>query len=169
MKESDPNNAEERFSIANGRGDAREYAIEKWGWKRVAGNNIESRSLTSKDMQAIARGIGEIDEMMADDAVFSISIYGNQHYDVTLAELEAGRLNSQDSEVEQNYVQQTTQGLEQKRRQQQKWLDVQRDAASKQVRDVDIKNMHPYYQNKPLGDCNLNSFQRWMNHRLIEG
>lgn len=171
MKESDPD-ADEKMSIANGYGDAREYAIMKWGWKRVVGNEIESRSLNADDMKAIASGISEIDEMISDDAVFSISVYGNQHYDVTLAELEAGRLNAQEPEEEDSISAQSniTQNMIQNRRQQQKAMEIQNDMASKQVRDADIKNMHPYYQNKtfPIGDCNLNSFQKWMNHRLEE-
>lgn len=171
MKESDPD-AGEKISIANGYGDAREYAIMKWGWKRVAGNHIESRSLNADDMRAIASGIGEIDEMMSDDAIFSISVYGNKHYDVTLAELEAGRLNAHEPEEQDSISAQSnlTQDMIQKRRQQQKTMDVQNDMASKQVRDADIKNMHPYYQNKtfPIGDCNLNSFQGWINSRLME-
>lgn len=169
-KMNDPE-AEEKMSIANGYGDAREYAIMKWGWKRVAGNNIESRALTPHDMQAIASGLNEIDEMLADDAEFSISVYGDQNYDVTLAELEAGKLKSYEPEIpEQGFSvgqQQPdlAQSWEQKRRQQQKWIDVQKDSASKQVKDIDLKNMHPYYQGKkfPFGDWNTNSFQNWMN------
>lgn len=167
MKETDPE-AEEKMAIANGYGDAREYAIIKWGWKRVAGNNIESRSLNAHDMQAISSGLNEIDEMLADDAEFSISVYGDQNYDVTLAELEAGRLKSYEPETpEQGFsVGQSDlgQGWEQKRRQQEKWIDIQKNSASKQVKDMDLKNMHPYYQNKkfPFGDWNTNSFQNWI-------
>jgi len=162
MMESDPQNAEEKLYLANGFGDAREYAIMKWGWKRVAGNNIESASLTPHDMQVIARGIGEIDEYLADDAEFSISVYGDQNYDVTLAELEAGRLNSAEPEPEQGMQMApqadpaVSQGWEQKRRQQEKWNDNLTNAAAKQVRDMEFQKLHPYYQQRtfPFGDWN---------------
>lgn len=170
MKETDPE-ADEKMVMANGFGDARQYAIMKWGWKRVAGNDIESRALTPQDMKAIARGLNEIDEMLADDAEFSISVYGGQNYDVTLAELEAGRLKTEEPETpEQGFSmgqqnQYVAQGWEQKRRQQQKWNDTLTNNAAKQTQNIDKEKMHPYYQNKkfPFGDWNTNSFQNWTN------
>ena len=31
-------------------------------------------------------------------------------------------------------------------------MDVQRDVAAKQVRDLERDQMHPYYRDKPMGD-----------------
>jgi len=161
MKETNAD-ADEIMAIANGDGDAREYAIMKWGWKRVAGNNIESSSLTKEDMITIATGLNDIDETLADDAEFSISVYGGQHYDVTLAELKNGRLKptEDESDIQQN----DSQGLEQRRRQKQKEYDTLANAASKQVDQLNKNLMHPHYQNKkfPLGDWNSNYFKNWI-------
>ena len=48
------------MDTAMGRGDARIYGMKVWGWKRVMNNHIQSWSLTDKDVQIIARGIGEL-------------------------------------------------------------------------------------------------------------
>jgi hypothetical protein len=139
--------ANEKMQIANGYGDARLYAIMKWGWKRVAGNDIESRALTSDDMRQIASGLYDIDPDLSDDAEFNISVYGNKSYTVTLAELEAGKLNT---DVE-------NQGFEQRQRQQQTANDIATRNAAMQVADLDKQQMNPYYQNKkfPFADWRL--------------
>lgn len=151
LKEIDPQNAEEKMKIAEGLGDAREFAIKNWGWKRVAGNDIESSSLTPKDMQAIAQGIGDIHPDISDDATFSISTYGNQHYDVTMKELESGRLGSLENQI--NPVNQP-QAIRQ--RQQDKWNQTMSQSANKYIGDKERETLHPFYQNKPMGDWTIN-------------
>jgi hypothetical protein len=147
VSQMDDPEANEKIQIANGIGDARSYAIMKWGWKRVAENDIESRSLTSDDMQQISSGLYDIDSHLANDAEFNISVYGNKSYTVTLAELIAGRLKS---DVDQ-------QGFEQRQRQQQYTNDLQTKVASQQVQDIDKQGMNPYYQQKkfPFADWRL--------------
>src|SRR5690606_6970254 len=102
---------------------------------------------------AIARGLAEIEEGLAEDAEFTISVYGDKTYDVTFAELEAGRL----------YLDQPTPtpdtSFELSRRQKGKWLDYVTHNAKQQVRDrEEMQYLHPYYQDKtfPFGDWNLN-------------
>lgn len=59
---------DEEISIARGsHPDAREYGIKKLGWKRVAGNNVETQNLTSKDISDLRSGLGEILEQEAED------------------------------------------------------------------------------------------------------
>lgn len=147
MKETDPQ-AEEKLNLANGSGDAREYAIMRWGWKTIRGNNIESASLTSHDMQIIANGIYNIDEMMSPQAEFSVSVYGGKNYDVTLAELEAGKFSNDEPQ----------QAGEQQRRQTDWQNKALTNAASKQIRDMELKKLDPYYQKRtfPFGDSTIN-------------
>jgi hypothetical protein len=132
----------EKMNIANGSGDAREYAIINWGWKRVAGNYIESKSLTSEDMKQISNGLYEIDSGLDQNAKFHISIYGGKNYEVTLAELSAGKLYSDEH------------GFERARRQQQDMNKLRTTVAANQVRGLDLKSMNPHYQRKkyPFGD-----------------
>lgn len=146
MQMQDPEGAE-KMQIANGFGDARLYAIMKWGWKRVAGNDIESRALTPTDMKQIASGLYDIDSELDEKSEFNISVYGNKSYRVTLAELEAGRLNT---DVQQ-------QGFEQRQRQQQYMNDLRNKVASQQVSDIEKQSLNPYYQQKkfPFADWQL--------------
>lgn len=58
----------EEFSIASGNGDARSYAVEKYGWTRVADNNVQTGSLTKSDMTALADGLADaMGGMVGDD------------------------------------------------------------------------------------------------------
>ena len=170
LRRDDPEMVSKLF-YANGYGDLRKHAIMELGWYRVAGNNIEAKSLTPHDMETIARGLESWGTELAGNTILGISVYGDQDYDVTLDELWAGKLNSDPEDEQQGFSvgQQpdVSQGWEQKRRQQQKWIDIQRDSASKQAKDMDLKDMHPYYQNKkfPFGDWNVNSFQNWVDLR----
>jgi hypothetical protein len=40
--------------------DGRTFAMKNWAWKRVQGNNIESWTLTPKDLDIISNGLGDI-------------------------------------------------------------------------------------------------------------
>lgn len=61
----DNGHAQEEIDLVVGRGDAREYAMKNWGWKRLEGTNIETWNLSDKDLSAINSGLydayGEID------------------------------------------------------------------------------------------------------------
>ena len=153
-----PQQAAEKLYMADGFGDAREYAIKNWGWKRVVGNDVESWTLTPHDMQMIAQGLGDIDSTLADEAEFTVSTYSdNKWYSVTLAELEAGRLGAAQDQNLPN-MQPSPQVLQQANRQREKWIDTKASQATKQTRDLDIQAMHPYYRGLtfPIGDWSLN-------------
>ncbi len=150
-------NAEEIVDIANGNGDPRMYAIEHWGWKRVAGNNIETWTLTYNDMDIIASGIDEIlqqegidDDVSDDDIDLYISTYSGPSRDMTLAELKNKGIKLQSKDVE---------------------YDRLSKAATLQGRQQDITSLHPYYQKRtfPLGDSvKLPSFNLWLESKTAE-
>ena len=70
--------SDEDYSIAEGFGDAREYAMKKWGWKRVEGNNIETWTLTPEDLQIISSGLWDAYDEEAETSTFNIYVYGTK-------------------------------------------------------------------------------------------
>jgi hypothetical protein len=70
-------NAEEMVNIAwSGCGDAREYALEHWGWQRVKGNTAETYTLTQEDLGNLSSGLGDVrDEEGVTDEEFEFDIY----------------------------------------------------------------------------------------------
>lgn len=88
---------QEEFDLAQGRGDARLHAVQKWGWKVVHGHYISTWTLMDQDKKAIARGIGEIldqeggfdGDHNVEELEFRITVVStNKSFDMTLAELE---------------------------------------------------------------------------------
>lgn len=78
---------EEEIQIANGQGDPRSYAMRKWGWKRVEGNNVETWTLSNKDLQNISRGLGDAlesngdyDEGTMEQELFNIFVFANNKW-----------------------------------------------------------------------------------------
>lgn len=133
---------DETLAMANGFGDAREYAIKHWGWKRVAGNHVETWQLTPEDMKDIASGIGDIDDQLLDETPIYIYVYSTgQHHESTLGDLEQGRLEY--TPVPQMAI-----------------TPVQMQQATNQsVKNAEIEKLHPYYkdvsprsQSFPFGD-----------------
>ena len=49
----------EKVNYAYGRGDAREYAMKRWGWARMVRNNIQIYTLTSDILKRIVNGLWE--------------------------------------------------------------------------------------------------------------
>jgi len=49
----------EKVNYAYGRGDAREYAMKRWGWARVVRNNIQIDILTPDILKHIVEGLWE--------------------------------------------------------------------------------------------------------------
>ena len=85
--------------FAGGHGDAREFVIKHYNWKRVAGNNIESNKLLPEDFKIIYHGLNEIieqegyseyDDNLIEQMEFNISTYTGQRYTMTLAEIGLG-------------------------------------------------------------------------------
>ena len=72
--------------------DARDYAIKKWGWIRVAGNNVETNTLTATDTNNIADGLWDAHEELARSAVYDIYVYSNNRFytDVPFEDIEKG-------------------------------------------------------------------------------
>lgn len=125
--------------IANGNGDAREYAMKHWGWKAVRGHDIESWTLTPRDMQIIASGIesilddeGDEDTSGDDEMEFYVSSYKHPARSLTLRELKAGHADSISTNATQAKIMQ-------------KPLQMQADQA---IKNQELQSMHPYYKNK---------------------
>jgi hypothetical protein len=65
----------EEYMIAEGMGDARQYGMEHLGWKRIAGNNIQTQFLTHDDLKNIANGLYDAyDEEIEDGTLFNIEV-----------------------------------------------------------------------------------------------
>lgn len=66
----------------DGGGDAREYALENWGWQRVKGNNVETHTLTADDLSNMRSGLGDVleEEGVDDDAdpLFDVYVMSGQ-------------------------------------------------------------------------------------------
>jgi len=86
----------EQIEIAEGAGDAREYAMKEWGWKRLQGNNVETWTLTKGDMDEIAEGLYDAynDAVLSKDARFNIYVYktGRWYTDLTYAQISSGSI-----------------------------------------------------------------------------
>jgi hypothetical protein len=90
---------EELFFIANGNGADRAattYAIKNWGWKRVLGNNVETYTLTTSDLEKIINGLWEAYEydLENENVKFNIEVVSNQAFyrDVPYSVLESKNL-----------------------------------------------------------------------------
>ena len=83
--------SDEDYAIAEGFGDAREYGMKNWGWKRLEGHNVETWSLTRGDLSSIASGLWDAYNEEAEKASFNIYVYSAQKWyrDVPWAVLEA--------------------------------------------------------------------------------
>ena len=56
----------------------REYGMEKLGWKRVAGPNIETQTLSSADLKDIANGLYDAYDEEATNAEFNLEVRGTK-------------------------------------------------------------------------------------------
>ena len=120
----------EQLDIAFEQGDARAYAMEHWGWKRLEGSNVETWTLTPNDMDTIASGLYNAYNESVENQSFTIYVYStNQTLDMTYEQLE----NQQVAE---------TGGLPQ----------TQQNAYDKAVTELERENQPLFYQNKPMGD-----------------
>jgi len=72
---------DEEYLIAEEKGDARQYGMEYLGWKRIAGNNIQTQTLTHDDLKFIASGLDDAyGEDIEDNTIFNIEVNGNGRY-----------------------------------------------------------------------------------------
>lgn len=87
--------SQEEIDYIFDRKDPREYGLEKLGWKRVHGNNIQTQTLTSEDLKSIENGLYDIDEEVAEkQEEFNIEVRGNGMFfrDVPYSVIESGNL-----------------------------------------------------------------------------
>lgn len=86
------------FFIANGNysQDPREWSMKKFGWKRMAGNNITTWTLSSSDLESIKRGIWDAFEPeQLENEVFNIEVMSNKKmfWRVPMDVIESGNMN----------------------------------------------------------------------------
>lgn len=119
--------------------DARKYAIEKWNWSRVHGNNVEVKKLDSDQLKRVADGIDDALEsegnMYEEDsyeragiAEYVISTYTGKRFKITLNDMEMGNVS----------------GLENDE------LELKNTAARQQLRQLDVDQMPSFYKNKGI-------------------
>ena len=58
--------------------DARDYGMKNLGWKRVHGNNVQTQTLTTSDLQDISNGLFEIDDNISAEQMINIEVVGNR-------------------------------------------------------------------------------------------
>lgn len=149
-KEGITKNLDEIFNVLYGKMDARLYAIKYWNWIAVRGHHVEMRDFTPHSIKKLVNGIEGIlweegiHEVPDEQIELNISIFGNQSFDYTLDQLKNwGKIRPQYRN--DAYYKQTA------------------TAATNQIRDLSVKNLHPYYQQKtfPIGDSIL-SFKAFL-------
>ena len=70
-----------KLDIADGSGDIRAYGMSELGWKRMAGLNIETQTLTENDLKDICDGIDEAyGEEITDESEFNIEVRGSRKW-----------------------------------------------------------------------------------------
>lgn len=80
----------ELFEVATGNGDVRAYAVEKWGWTRVAGNDVQTGSLTTRSMKQLADGLGDAYQEEVDTQSFNVETKTAYYTEVPFPVLESG-------------------------------------------------------------------------------
>lgn len=92
--------SDEEYAIAEGNGDAREFAMKNWGWKRLLHENVETWTLKSKDIQAIVSGLWDAYQEPAEKGRYNIYVYSMKKwfndvpYDVLANSSHPGQLQS---------------------------------------------------------------------------
>jgi len=72
--------AKEKLLLLFGRGDPREYAMKKWGWKRLMNDNVETWTLTPKDIKNISNGLYDAYDEEAKVSEFNIFVYATKEF-----------------------------------------------------------------------------------------
>jgi len=109
---------DEESAIAQGYGDVRIYAMKKWGWKRLAGSNVETWELSKGDMDTIASGLYEAyGEEHIRNQIFSVEVRSTgRTQDMTYEELasasrpQTGGLMETEQQAYQKALEQQDQG-----------------------------------------------------------
>jgi len=75
--------SEELLTIAMGSGEdyeARDYALKNWGWIAIRGTNIETHTLSPRDVAKLTKGIQDIWGDKADNLLFDIHVRSGDKY-----------------------------------------------------------------------------------------
>ena len=79
-----PPDEKELLNVAEGHRDAREFAMKKWGWKRLESRHVETWTLTVRDLEVIANGLyeayGEDNEESLMSETFSIYVFSTKEW-----------------------------------------------------------------------------------------
>lgn len=86
----------EEAEIGTGRGDARLYAMKEWGWKRLADMDVETATVSSKDLMTIASGLYSAHGDDCEKASFNIYVYSSRKWynTVPYADISSGNVMS---------------------------------------------------------------------------
>lgn len=152
------------LAVLYGSVDARDFAMEHWGWKTVRDHNVETWTATRNDLKTIGEGLSEIVYQEAydtpEDAASQLEFYVYSHANgqsktFTLAALEAGGIDPNAGRTMQmpgqTDIAMKNQGHTQ--------------IARNQLRDLDLQKMHPYYRTQtfPFGDNTLMTFKDFLS------
>jgi len=140
------------WNVVSGHEDARNYAMQKWGWKTYRDGHIDTWFWRKPDLAAIVEGIENIahesgwSDKKLNKQSFTINIFSNQKsFTTSFATLK------NPPTTQQNYLQKTN-------------IDYLTPQANKQMRDMEIGNMHPAYRRpgvNPIGDCTQHTFKNF--------
>jgi len=64
----------EEINVLRGSEDARNFAMKEWGWKRLQDNNVETWTLASRDLKAIANGLWDAYQDEVETSEFNIFV-----------------------------------------------------------------------------------------------
>lgn len=138
------------WNVVLGHEDARNYAMQKWGWKTYRDGHIDTWFWRKPDLAAIVEGVENIayesgwSDKKLNKQSFTINIFSNQKsFTTSFATLK------NPPTTQQNYFQKAN-------------IDYLTPQANKQMRDMEINNMHPAYRRpgvNPLGDHTKHTFK----------
>ena len=72
--------SDEDYAFAEGKGDARKYGMQKFGWKRLQGDNVETWKLDSGDLREIANGLYDAYQDDVETETFNIYVYSTNKW-----------------------------------------------------------------------------------------
>ena len=140
----------QEWETAEGNNDARDYAMERWGWKTYRNGNVDTWRCTRKDMSAIIDGLESISEQdgWSDKKFkkykFTINIFSTKKFfNLTIEQMKKW-INNPTAQITQDEPQ-----------------DIYKPSE-----DLAKQFSHPYYHNRPgvnpYGDSVLYSFKAFL-------
>lgn len=88
--------SEELLDVALDRGsmDPRQYAVEQWGWTRVAGNSVQTDAVNRSKLQEIADGLYDAYQDAVEDQSFDIETKKDFYVDVPFPVISEGDMSA---------------------------------------------------------------------------